>query len=65
MGLVGYPCLGTLGLILPGYMSTDQLGEIMSPASKFLCWYGLFIGGSIFTVVGTILSVREVILGEI
>ena len=63
MALIGYPCLGVLGLVLPGYMACKNL--TLSPVMEGFCWYGLYLGGIIFSVVGTIASILELIAGEI
>jgi hypothetical protein len=63
MALIGYPCLGVLGLVLPGYMACENLK--LSPLLYGLCCYGLLWGGLCFSILGTIGSVIELIEGEI
>ena len=63
LSLIGYPCMGTLGLMIPASMclSIDARSKRarMSVCDRALCWIYVSVG-TILCIAGTIFSVAEV-----
>lgn len=64
LSLIGYPCMGNLGICVPALMclSVDARSKRsrMSGLDRAVCWVYL-AGGIVFIIAGTIFSVAEVI----
>jgi len=64
LSLIGYPCMGTLGLVIPPMMclSLDMKSKNgrLSPFDRTLCWTIMCLG-AIVCIVGTVYTVAEVL----
>ena len=66
LSLIGYPCMGTLGLVIPPLMClsldarSKKRGGRISRMDRIMCWAVMLLG-AIACILGTVYSVAEVI----
>jgi amino acid permease len=69
LSLIGYPCMGTLGLVIPPLMCismdarSKRKGGRMRRVDRFVCW-SIMLLGAVACILGTVYSIAEVIRVE-